>query len=115
MKTALRSNVSDAPASFVGRARELASLEATMREGARLVTVFGAPGIGKTRLAQRFALMWRRVFEDAGGAWFCDLTPARDLAALCDIIRDALGGAPLPTDPEAALLALAEASTSRGP
>ncbi len=56
---------------FVGRAAELDVLEATLR-GARLVTVKGPPGIGKSRLAQALA---RRALE-RGRVYFCEPTEA---------------------------------------
>ncbi len=40
--------------SFVGRAAELAAIRAAFERGARLVTVHGPPGVGKTRLTRAF-------------------------------------------------------------
>jgi predicted ATPase len=40
---------------FFGREAELARLGAFFEDGARLVTITGPPGIGKTRLSRRFA------------------------------------------------------------
>jgi predicted ATPase len=57
--------------SFIGRADELARLAGLFDGGARLVTVLGPPGIGKTRLAQHWA-------GAESGARFVDLTEARD-------------------------------------
>ncbi len=62
-------------ASFVGREAPLAALAGLVREGHRLVSLLGAGGIGKTRLALRYAWSWRAEFP--GGAWFCDLSAAR--------------------------------------
>ena len=60
---------------FVGRESELAQLAKCFETGARLVTVKGTGGAGKTRFARRFAHRHRE--ELAGGAWFIDLTEAR--------------------------------------
>src|SRR4030095_11398174 len=40
---------------FVGRTQELDALAREVERGARVVTVLGPPGVGKTRLARRFA------------------------------------------------------------
>ena len=57
--------------SFIGRTGELARLDELFAGGARVVTILGPPGIGKTRLAQRFA-------DERTGSRFVDLTEARD-------------------------------------
>jgi len=56
--------------SFVGRRRELAELRRLLTT-ARLVTVTGAGGMGKTRLSLRLAGDLRRVFQD--GVWMVGL------------------------------------------
>lgn len=56
--------------SFVGRRRELSELR-RMLTAARLVTVTGPGGVGKTRLALRLAGDLRRVFPD--GVWMVAL------------------------------------------
>ncbi len=56
--------------SFVGRADEVASLGALLRAG-RALTLCGAGGIGKTRLALRLLAQAAADFPD--GAWFVDL------------------------------------------
>lgn len=57
--------------SFVGRRRELRTVRQLL-SGARLVTLTGPGGTGKTRLALRVAAEVRRAFTD--GVWFVDLT-----------------------------------------
>src|SRR5206468_601945 len=61
--------------SFVGRRAELADVRQAL-EASRLVTLIGAGGVGKTRLALRAAGTVRRAFRD--GAWLVDLAPLRD-------------------------------------
>lgn len=41
--------------SFFGRRKDLARLEESFASGARVVTLYGPGGIGKTRLALRYA------------------------------------------------------------
>jgi predicted ATPase/class 3 adenylate cyclase len=58
----------------LGRERELAELRAmVVDEGARLVTLTGAGGIGKTTLARAVAAALGERFPD--GVWFVDLSP----------------------------------------
>ena len=69
--------------SFIGRARELDQTAAAL-EGARLVTLTGAGGVGKTRLALQVARGVSPRFGD--GAWLCELAPVRDVAAVDDAV-----------------------------
>ncbi|HQU01103.1 MAG TPA: adenylate/guanylate cyclase domain-containing protein, partial [Acetobacteraceae bacterium] len=56
--------------SFLGRARELRSL-LELTADARIITLVGPGGIGKTRLAIEFARSLEASFQD--GAWMVDL------------------------------------------
>ena len=63
--------------SFVGRRRELAELRSALAK-ARLVSLVGPGGVGKTRLALRAATDLGRGFAD--GAWWVDLAEIREAA-----------------------------------
>ncbi|GGU42174.1 ATP-binding protein [Streptomyces daghestanicus] len=71
---------------FVGRATELATLDGALRE-ARLVTVTGVGGIGKSRLAGRAAS--RSAPRD--GVWRVELAPVRDPEFVDYAVVEALG------------------------
>lgn len=62
---------------FVGRRGALDDLSRKLGAGGRLVSVLGIGGVGKTRLATRFA--WTRRADYPGGVWFCDLSQARGI------------------------------------
>jgi len=72
---------------LVGRRRELARIRELCGE-ARLVTVTGVAGVGKTRLALRAAAELGGAFAD--GAWLVELSPLTDAAALPYAIAEAL-------------------------
>ena len=65
---------------FVGRHDALLDLARRFEAGARLVSLLGVGGTGKTRLALRFARTW--LGDYPGGAWFCDLSHALSLDGL---------------------------------
>jgi predicted ATPase/class 3 adenylate cyclase len=69
--------------SFIGRARELEQTAAALRE-ARVVTLTGPGGVGKTRLALQTAGEVSPRFAD--GTWLCELAPVRDLAGVDDAV-----------------------------
>src|SRR4029077_623660 len=73
---------------FVGRRAELARARAAL-EGARLVTLAGRGGIGKTRLALRVASGAGRAFND--GVWLAELGGLRDPGLLVDEVARSLG------------------------
>ena len=62
---------------FVGRDDALRELGRRFERGARLVSLLGIGGCGKTRLAIHFG--WGKANDFPGGVWFCDLAPARTL------------------------------------
>ena len=75
--------------SFVGRSAELALLAQIFERGARLVTVLGPPGIGKSRLSLRHAELRR----EGGGVFFCDLGEAAGAEDLCAAMSRAIDAA----------------------
>lgn len=81
---------------FVGREALLRAMDAHVRAGERLLTLVGAGGVGKTRLALEFAL---RITQDRGergdGARWCDCAEARTLDELADCVSGALAIAPV--------------------
>jgi predicted ATPase/DNA-binding CsgD family transcriptional regulator len=73
---------------FVGRRAELGRVRAALA-GARLVTLTGPGGIGKTRLAVQVATEVRRSFRD--GAWMAELAGLRDPGLLAPEVARAFG------------------------
>ena len=69
--------------SFIGRERELQQTAAALG-GARVVTLTGPGGAGKTRLALEVAGQVAGRFGD--GAWLCELAPVRDRAGVDDAV-----------------------------
>ena len=94
---------------FIGRAEPLAALARRYHHGARLVSVLGIGGVGKTRLALRFARHW--LGDYPGGAWFCDLSSARGLDGLLKAAAQGLG---LPLGKVDPALRVGEAIAARG-
>ena len=83
---------------FVGRQRELAELTGLLRT-ARLVTVTGPGGVGKTRVALRAAAQFAEpgvagasvAGEFPDGTWLAELSGLRDPELLPDTVATALG------------------------
>jgi predicted ATPase/class 3 adenylate cyclase/Tfp pilus assembly protein PilF len=73
---------------FVGRQGTLQSVAARFDAGARLVSLLGIGGIGKTRLALRYGRLW--LGDYSGGAWFCDLAAARTSEGIVHAVAQAL-------------------------
>lgn len=89
-------------ASFVGRAAELAELDA-MLDVERLITIVGPGGGGKTRLAHRLGL--QRADRHPDGVWWLDLVTVSDPRLLAASLSQVLG---MPDDATRPLQALTE-------
>ena len=74
--------------SFVGRDDDIVDVAKAL-EDARVVTLTGVGGVGKTRLAVQTAAELLPRFRD--GAWLCELGPLSDPAGLPDVLAAALG------------------------
>ena len=86
-------NLPDQLTSFVGRARELEQLRGALEE-TRLMTLTGAGGAGKTRLALQVAADQLERFRD--GAWWVELGALSDPELVGEALVAALGIRPLP-------------------
>jgi predicted ATPase/DNA-binding CsgD family transcriptional regulator len=83
-----RGNLPAELTSFVGRRRELAAIRSTLSD-ARLLTLTGAGGVGKTRLALHAGPELSRTLPD--GVWFVDLQELRNTNLVPTAIMAALG------------------------
>ncbi|MGH2465473.1 MAG: tetratricopeptide repeat protein [Candidatus Limnocylindrales bacterium] len=81
-------NLPTAVTTFVGREAEIDAVVALF-QGARLVTLTGPGGTGKTRLGLRAAEALRTDFHD--GVFFVDLAPIRDPSLVPATISTAVG------------------------
>jgi predicted ATPase/transcriptional regulator with XRE-family HTH domain len=83
-------NLPTPPTGLVGRARDVAEVEALLSDPTvRLVTLIGPGGVGKTHLALHVAREQMGAFAD--GAWFVDLAATMDAALVGAAIGQALG------------------------
>jgi predicted ATPase/DNA-binding CsgD family transcriptional regulator len=83
-----RSTLPTPVTSFVGREREVAEVTRQVLES-RLVTLVGAPGVGKTRLAREVAAALAPEPQD--GAWWVDLASLTDPALVLPTLASLLG------------------------
>ena len=83
-----RTNLRAALTSFLGRGDEVDRVRGLLGT-ARLVTVLGPGGAGKTRLASEVARQWAPTVPD--GVWMVELAPVTDGTALGQAFLDALG------------------------
>jgi predicted ATPase/class 3 adenylate cyclase/DNA-binding CsgD family transcriptional regulator len=86
-------NLPDQLTSFVGRERELEQVTEMLLE-ARLLTLTGAGGCGKTRLAAQATADILERFP--GGVWWVELAPVAHGDALGQAIAQTVGVRPLP-------------------
>lgn len=95
---AIPNNLPQQVTSFIGRERELAEVPALL-EGARLLTLLGVGGIGKTRLSLQIGANVMDAYPD--GVWLVDLAPLVDATFIANAVARVLAvreeaGQPLP-------------------
>jgi predicted ATPase/DNA-binding SARP family transcriptional activator len=88
-RTLPRTNLPGQPGPLIGRSRELAEIVSFLRGGKRLVTLTGAGGSGKTRLAIHAAAEVAEEFAD--GVWFVSLAATNDPTLLESSIAQVMG------------------------
>lgn len=81
-------NLRSERSTFFGRGEELSHLGRLFTDGARLVSVLGPGGVGKTRLALAAA---RLALQSSDGVWVVDLTDATDLDGVLSAMGRTLG------------------------
>jgi predicted ATPase len=86
--------------SFIGREAELAEIRQLFSGGARLITLTGPGGTGKTRLALEAAVTLLVAFPD--GVWWVELAPLADPALIPQTVASVLG---LKEEPDRPVLA----------
>ncbi len=96
LQTISTTNLPRPASSFIGRERELAEVLALIDAGARLVTLSGPGGSGKTRLAIEAAASRLGAFR--AGVYWVPLASLRDRSLVLDTISKTLGAVgPCPT------------------
>lgn len=78
------SNVQSISRTLHGREQLLKKIQRQFKKKARIVTLKGPGGIGKTSVAERY--LFNQLEEQKIGAWIFDLTPARTIQDIIQII-----------------------------
>jgi predicted ATPase len=89
LKTISNTNLPRPASSFVGREREVREVTAQLRNGARLLTLTGPGGSGKTRLAIEAGVDLVPDFK--GGVRWVALAVVRDHSLVMQVVAEALG------------------------
>jgi predicted ATPase/class 3 adenylate cyclase len=89
LKTISNTNLPRPVSSFIGRAREVREIVSLLSNGARLITLTGPGGCGKTRVAIEAAAELVRSFPN--GVFWVGLASLRDAAVVADAIAQTLG------------------------
>ena len=89
LKTISNTNLPRPASSFVGREREIEEVASLLQDDARLLTLTGPGGTGKTRLAIESAA--ELVPEFKAGVFWVELAPLRDPALVTEEIARTLG------------------------
>ena len=88
---AYRSNLPHQLTELIGRVDDVIAVTKALAE-ARVVSIVGVGGAGKTQLAMRVGADLAPSFAD--GVWWCELAALRDPEAVADVVAVAFGYAP---------------------
>ena len=89
LKTISNTNLPRPASTFLGREREVGEVAALLQDGARLVTLTGPGGTGKTRLAIEAAATVLSEFK--AGVFWVDLAPVGESALVGGTISQVVG------------------------
>ena len=89
LKTISNTNLPRPASSFIGREKEVEQVVVLLQDGARLVTLTGPGGSGKTRLSIEAAAELVPQFRH--GVFWAELAPLRDPALVTETIAQMLG------------------------
>lgn len=89
LKTISNTNLPRPASTFLGREREVGEVAALLQDGARLVTLTGPGGTGKTRLAIEAAATVLSEFK--AGVFWVDLAPVRESTLVGGTISQVVG------------------------
>jgi predicted ATPase/class 3 adenylate cyclase len=89
LRTVSNTNLPKPASSFVGRQREVDEITSLVRKGARLITLSGPGGSGKTRLAIEAAS--ELVPDHRNGVFWVGLAPLRDPTLVLQTVGQTLG------------------------
>lgn len=88
-----KTNLKNETTRFIGRQAALSALRGLFTQGARIVTVLGPGGIGKTRLVSQYADVHAYDYarHAGGGVWLCDLSACKTMQDVCGAVAQTLG------------------------
>jgi len=93
----IRTNVSPRPRRMIGRDSEVAEAEAALTGPARVITLHGVAGVGKTHLAHELALSWAE--RESRFAWAWTVTRGATVDEVVSGVAHAMGTRAAPKSP----------------
>jgi len=91
-----KTNLTSHPKSFLGREHDIYQLHRFFNiDKAKVITITGAGGTGKSRLSQRWAAT--SLGDYPAGVWFIDLSETKNINDICNALSDVLN-TPLTSD-----------------
>lgn len=110
-----RTNLDPDGGLFIGRAREVAAIERAFDTGLQLVSVHGAAGIGKSRVALQYSRQRLEADRPSGGVWLCDASRDESPSDVCLTLCTVLGLPSTRGTADELVQRVGEAVSARGP